>query len=310
MAPQAGLAAAALIVNAAVWGLSWWPFRRLDELGLHPLWATTFVYAVISVLLLAVRPRSVQELLRPGPLWVLVAAAGTTNAAFNWAVSIGDVVRVVLLFYLMPLWAVLLARVLLHEAITPRAVVRVALGLCGAFIVLWPEDGLRHFSSGAATDAQAGGLADLLGRALEGGLADALALIGGFSFALNNVMLRRQASSSEAARAAAMFLGGSLVAGVLGLVLVQAGSVAAPRWEAAAQWWPWALALSTAFLGANLALQYGATRLPASRTAVIMLTEVLFASVSAALMGAGLITPTLLLGGLCILASAWLAAFD
>ena len=39
-------------------------------------------------------------------------AAGTTNATFNWAVTLGDVVRVVLLFYLMPLWAVLLARLL------------------------------------------------------------------------------------------------------------------------------------------------------------------------------------------------------
>lgn len=291
MAPQAGLAAAALIVNAAVWGLSWWPFRQLDGLGLHPLWATALVYAGISALLLAVRPRSLCDLLRPSPLWVLVAAAGTTNAAFNWAVSIGDVVRVVLLFYLMPLWAVLLARVLLHEAVTPKALLRVALGLIGAGIVLWPE----------------GGWGDVSGAL---GLADALAIVGGFSFALNNVMLRRERHSSEAARAAAMFIGGALVAGVLGAALGQAGALGLPQWQQAGQWWPWVWALTTAFLGANLALQFGAARLPASRTAVIMLTEVLFASVSAAFMGAGVITPVLLVGGLCIVASAWLAAFD
>jgi drug/metabolite transporter (DMT)-like permease len=98
VAPTQGLAAAALVLNALVWGLSWWPFRHLDEQGLHPLWATTLVYAAISLLLLAARPHSVVELLRPSALWVLIAAAGTTNAAFNWAVSIGDVVRVVLLF--------------------------------------------------------------------------------------------------------------------------------------------------------------------------------------------------------------------
>ena len=291
MAPTQGLATAALVVNALVWGLSWWPFRHLDEQGLHPLWATTLVYAAISLLLLAVRPRSIAELLRPSALWVLIAAAGTTNAAFNWAVSIGDVVRVVLLFYLMPLWAVLLARLLLHEAITPRALLRVALGLAGAVIVLWPEGG-----------------AAALGAAFS--LADALAIIGGFSFALNNIMVRREQDRSEAARAAAMFIGGALIAGVVGLALQQAGSVPAPVWAAAGQWWPWALALSAAFLTANLCLQYGASRLPAHRTAVIMLTEVLFASASAAALGAGTLGPALLLGGACILASAWLAAWD
>ncbi len=294
MAPSQGLAAAALVVNALVWGLSWWPFRHLDELGLHPLWATTLVYAAISVLLLAVRPRSVAELLRPSALWVLIAAAGTTNAAFNWAVSIGDVVRVVLLFYLMPLWAVLLARVLLQETITPRALLQVALGLGGAVIVLWPEEGTAASSAFMAAFS----------------LADGLAIVGGFSFALNNIMVRREQDRSEAARAAAMFIGGAVVAGLVGLPLQQSGAIPAPAWESAAQWWPWALGLSAAFLVANLSLQYGASRLPAQRTAVIMLTEVLFASVSAVALGAGTVSGALLLGGACILASAWLAAWD
>jgi drug/metabolite transporter (DMT)-like permease len=46
-------------------------------------------------------------------------------------VTIGDVVRVVLLFYLMPLWTVLLARLLLGERITGAALMRVALALVG-----------------------------------------------------------------------------------------------------------------------------------------------------------------------------------
>ena len=42
--------------------------------------------------------------------------------------TIGDVVRVVLLFYLMPLWTVLLARVVLHERLTAGGWLRVGLG--------------------------------------------------------------------------------------------------------------------------------------------------------------------------------------
>ena len=36
----------ALVLNALVWGVSWWPFRQLDPGGLHPLWATALMYAL------------------------------------------------------------------------------------------------------------------------------------------------------------------------------------------------------------------------------------------------------------------------
>ena len=67
-------------------------------------------YATAVALLLVLRPAALGELLRTPALWSLMLAAGVTNACFNWAVSLGDVVRVILLFYLMPLWTVLLAR--------------------------------------------------------------------------------------------------------------------------------------------------------------------------------------------------------
>ena len=135
------VAALALCVNAFVWGTSWWPFRQLEAAGLHPLWATVMIYALSATLIATLRPQAVGQVLRTPALWVLVLASGTTNAAFNWAVTIGDVVRVVLLFYLMPLWAVLLARWLLHEPLTRRAGLRVLLALAGAAIVLWPDGG-------------------------------------------------------------------------------------------------------------------------------------------------------------------------
>jgi drug/metabolite transporter (DMT)-like permease len=281
-----GWAVAALMVNAFTWGVSWWPFRQLEAQGLHPLWATVLIYALAVALIAALRPAAVAHLLKTPVLWVLVLASGTTNATFNWAVTIGDVVRVVLLFYLMPLWAVLLARLLLNERLTALALARVAMALAGAAVVMWPADG---------------------GLPLPRSLPDWLGVIGGFSFALNNVMLRREAHQPEAARALAMFFGGASVAGVLAAVLAAQGAVAMPP-APAIGWVAGALALAVLFLGGNLALQYGAAQLPANVTAVVMLTEVLFASVSAVLLGAGQITPTLALGGALILGAALLSA--
>jgi drug/metabolite transporter (DMT)-like permease len=120
-----------------------------------------------------------QFLAQTPALWVLVLAAGATNATFNWAVTIGDVVRVVLLFYLMPLWAVLLARLLLKERLT-RA------GAGCAWPWRWPVPTVVLWPGPTAAGRCRAGLPDWLG------------LIGGFSFALNNVMLRREAHQPEA----------------------------------------------------------------------------------------------------------------
>ena len=76
----------------------------------------------------------------------------------------------------------------------------------------------------------------------------------------------------------------------------------APGWVAGA------LAMGAAFLAGNMALQYGAARLPAHVTAVVMITEVLFASGSAVLLGAGTLTLPLALGGALIVgATLWSA---
>ena len=290
------MAAGALTFNALVWGTSWWPLRWFEGIGLHPLWTTLFVYLLAVAVIVAVRPQAVMQVLRTPALWVLVLAAGTTNAAFNWGVVIGDVVRVVLLFYLMPLWAVLLARALLNEPLTRHAAARVVLALAGAAIVLWPQ--------GAGLEPSAW---DRL--PIPRSLPDWLGVLGGFSFALNNVMLRREAHRPEEGRALAMFLGGGLVAGVLAALLALNAQVPwppAPAWG----WVAAACALSVVYLVGNLALQYGASRLPANVTAVVMLTEVLFASLSAWLLGGGALSGPLLLGGALILAAALLSAFE
>ena len=287
----------ALVLNALIWGVSWWPFRQLAAQGLHPLWATAMIYVLALLAITLWRRGAWGELLRTRSLWLLVLASGTTNAAFNWGVTVGDVVRVVLLFYLMPLWAVLLARLLLKEALTRAALLRVAMALAGAAVVLWPAGGVAGGITGGITDS----------LPLPRTLPEWLGVLGGFTFALNNVLLRREAHQPEAARALAMFAGGAAVSAVLALSLQ--GSVPLPPPPA----WGWVaggLLMGVAFLGGNMALQYGASRLPANVTAVVMITEVLFAAGSAVLLGAGQVTPALLVGGALIVGATLLAGRD
>lgn len=280
--PNKPLAAAALVLNALVWGVSWWPFRTLQEHGLHPLWATAIIYVFALLCLLAVRPHAWRGFLKHPLLWWLLLASGLTNVGFNWAVTVGDVVRVVLLFYLMPAWVVLLAWPLLGEKPTTGSLLRLVLALTGVVIVLktpaspWP---------------------------VPENLADWLGLMGGFSFALTNILLRRLNQTPGESRMLAMFGGGAVMATLTAVLGMGLGVVNAPPAPGMA-WAGLVLLVSLAFLAGNLALQYGAARLSASATSLIMLSEVVFASVSAVVLGAGeLETRTLLGGGLILLAS-------
>lgn len=280
--PTSALAAAALTLNAFVWGVSWWPFRVLQSHGLHPLWATAIIYVFALLCLLLFWPRAWRGLWQHPMLWWLVLASGLTNVGFNWAVTVGDVVRVVLLFYLMPAWVVLLAWPLLGERPTKGSLVRLALALTGVVIVLKTPEVPWPFPQS---------------------LADWLALMGGFSFALTNILLRKLNQTPDESRMLAMFGGGAVMAMGVALIGMGLGGVAPPPAPTLA-WSGVALLISLAFLAGNLALQYGAAHLSASATSLIMLSEVVFASVSAVLLGAGeLSVRTLLGGGLILLAS-------
>jgi drug/metabolite transporter (DMT)-like permease len=273
----------ALVANAFTWGVSWWPFRHLQAMGLHPLWATTIIYVLSALAILAWRPTALRQFLGHPALWLIFLGSGVTNATFNWAVSIGDVVRVVLLFYLMPLWSLLLARVILKEKLTPSAIARVAMALAGAALVL---------SRGGS-----------IGGASAGVLPDALALLGGFAFALNNVMLKREAAQPEQGRSLAMFLGGAVVAAVTAVASSAAGS-AGVQWPVASTAWALpAIGLALAFMASNLCLQYGAARLSAAATAVVMPCEVLFAALTSVWWGGATLHASVLAGGALILAA-------
>lgn len=280
------LAALGLLANAFTWGISWWPFRQLQDLGVHPLWSTALIYAFAVLVLLAARPSAWRAFGQHRDLWILLVASGLTNVGFNWAVTVGDVVRAVLLFYLMPAWVVVLAWPLLGEKPSQGSLARLALALTGVVIVLKSPESPWPWPSS---------------------MADGLALMGGFCFALTNVMLRRLHQQPTSSSMLAMFAGGALMATLTAMLGVQAGLV--PMLPPVQGVWLMGVgAVSLMFLIGNMGLQYGATRLRASTTSVIMLSEVVFASISSVWLGAGELSTRTLLGGALVLLAALLSA--
>ncbi|HHI75985.1 MAG TPA: DMT family transporter [Gammaproteobacteria bacterium] len=245
----------ALLYAATFWGLVWYPARWLEQAGVAGVWQTLVSYGSALAVMLLARGFPLRGLGRdPWAVGVLVLAAGWTNVAFLLAVIGDQVVRVLILFYLSPLWATLLGHWLLGERLRPLTWLALALGLGGAVVMLYRPDVLQQ----------------------PVGRGDWLALSAGFAFAVTNVMTRRLQGLSDQVKTELAWLGVVLVS--LAMLLLEGDPLPRADWTG----WAGAVALGVpGFLLSTLAVVYAVSRMPVQRSSVIMLFEVLVGALSA-----------------------------
>src|SRR5690606_5464280 len=134
-------------------------------------------------------------------------------------------------------------------------------------------------------------------------LADALAVTAGAAFAVNTVTLRRVAGQSRSAIAFSMFVGAAVLPAGVALLLGAAGTTV-PVPLAVGPWGFVVLGTGVAYVLGMLVLQYGAARLPANTTSLIMLTEVAVAAISGALIAGEVLSWRVIVGGTLIVIAA------
>jgi drug/metabolite transporter (DMT)-like permease len=271
----------ALLYGATFWGLVWYPSRLLEQAGIAGGWLVLVSYGVAFLLFTPFVRHPLAGLQRHAlEAVVLILAAGWTNVAFVLAVLEGEVVRVVLLFYLSPIWTVLLGRWLLHEHLTPTTWLMLGLGLTGALVMLWdPRMGRVPWNN-----------------------ADFLAASAGAAFALNNVMTRRIDGLGVRSKTHLAWFGVVMISAVY-VALV---SPTLPQPPPIA--WAGTVALGLGgFLLSTLAVVYGVTHMPVQRSAVIMLFELVVGAVSAWLLAGEAVDWREWIGGGLILSAALIA---
>jgi drug/metabolite transporter (DMT)-like permease len=248
----------ALLFGASLWGVVWYPYRLLAQVGLDGIWATLLTYGLALAIGVAIFPRQVLRLRPPPPLAIVMGLAiGWSNLAYVLGVLEGEVMRVLFLFYLAPLWTVPIARIVLRERLDATGVAVMVLAFAGALIILWkPHIGLPWPSS----------------------RPEWLGLLAGFLFALGNVLIRRLDTMSDVGKSMVIWAGVSLVA----LVHLPASRmrlegvfiIVESRWTLVA-------GIAIALVAMSLALQYGLARMPANRAIVILLFELVVATIAA-----------------------------
>jgi drug/metabolite transporter (DMT)-like permease len=273
----------ALLLGATLWGVSWYPLRLLEAQGLYGIWLTLVVYAGAASVGLPALVRHRAELGRHmRTLLGMALAGGCTNIAFVLAVLDGNIMRVLLLFYLSPLWAVVLGWFVLGERISRLALLTLAVAMTGAVIMLWRPT---------------------LGIPWPATHADWLAIGAGLAFAVSNVIVRGTPQVSIAEKVMSTWCGViALAAGLIWSFGVPAPSVTLPATLAA-------LLLGAAGIACmTMLVQYGVTHMAIRRSAVILLFELVAGAVSQQLLSDEVMTLTEWVGGALIVLAAYLSA--
>ena len=254
---QKVVAVLGLLNAATVWGLIWYPYRVLAHDGVSGELATLLTYAIAVVF----------GLFFAGPIWrelrtagwwglALALAAGWTNIGYVWGVLGGQVMRVLLLFYLAPLWTVLLSRLLLGERLSGRGYIIIALSLCGAFVMLWQPE---------------------LGLPAPRNMAEWVGMSAGMAFAMTNVLVRRMQETSIEFKNIAVLSGAALLAAAV--LLFESGLpekiqiITVSSWELM-------LVIGLVLFATGMAMQYGLTALPANQAIILLMFELVAAAVS------------------------------
>lgn len=270
-----------LLVGASLWGIVWYPFRLLGQAGLDAAWASALTYGVALFVGTAVFLGHWRDVARaPWTCLALGMAIGWSNLAYVIGVLEGEVMRVLLLFYLAPLWTVPIARILLGERLDLRGAVVMAVALSGAAVMLWHP---------------------ALGLPWPASRAEWLGVAAGLLFALGNVLVRKLAGLRDTTKSLAIW-GGVFAASLLYLPLSPTPVHAAAR-AALSSWDIW-VPVGFAILAMSLSLQYGLSRVPANRAIVILLFELVVAAVASYWLAGERLRPQDWIGGsLIVLAS-------
>ena len=272
----------ALLFGATMWGLIWYPIRLFEAQGLHGLWSSALMYCGTLIVALPVLYKGWRQWLKSPLLFFMMAiATGWTNVAFILAILEGNIVRVLLLFYLSPIWATLLSYFFLGEQLSRRSIIVLFLAMLGAVVMLWDSS---------------------LGFPAPQSTADWLALSAGVAFAITNVLIHKLNEASVMVKTATGWLGVFIVAFVL--IYITGEKITATT---DVMVWAWVLGAVVMTL-MNIAVVYGVTHMPVHRSAIILLFEIVVGAISSLLLTDEVIQQQEWIGGSLVILAAYLTA--
>lgn len=267
----------ACLYAGAVWGLFWIPLRALEEAGLHGLWVTAVYFLVPAASILPLAVLRWHHIRQAGlPLQITVAASGAALSLYSASILYTDVVRALMLFYLMPVWSILLARVFLAERINPTRTAAIGMAITGMLVM---------FGLG-------------LQFPVPRNAGDWMGLAAGIFWAITMVRVRCHQQHSSADLTIGFFFWGLILSATFALLLAP-GQV--PSWAQARPVLPALLLFMVLlFIPGTYASLWGPKYLNPGVVGMLFMTEIVVGAISAALLAGEAFGPREAVGVLMI----------
>ena len=165
----------ACLYAGAVWGLFWIPLRELEDAGFQGLWITVVYFLIPALCLIPVTIWRWKYVKRGGfQLQLTAIISGGALLLYSTSIVYTDVVRAILLFYLTPVWGIILGRIFLGDKISTPRVIAMILAIIGMLTI---------FGLGAKFP-------------LPQNLGDWLGLCSGFMWAIAMVLINKNKNHS------------------------------------------------------------------------------------------------------------------
>ena len=252
---QSQFAVFGILFGAVCWGLIWYPYRILQEAGISGVASSFYTYVIaVGIFAVVLFKQWRAAINQPKSIIWLAIFAGWTNLSYVLAIIDGEVMRVMLLFYLSPLWTLVLAHFWLKERTNKRGVAVIILSLIGAFTMFWQEGALP----------------------LPNNHAEWLALSAGMGFAMTNVITRYASNLTLTAKCMAVWVGVLLMS--LIFIVFQEAPFPNPMHMDVTQWLLMFF-IALVLMGATLFVQYGITHIPVTKASVLFMFELVVAAV-------------------------------
>ncbi|MES2499149.1 MAG: DMT family transporter [Pseudomonadota bacterium] len=290
------LAIFGLLFGAMCWGIIWYPYRLMNDAGVSGVASSFYTYSIAIILGAALFVRHWRSTfsLPKSAIWLSIIA-GWTNLSYVLAVIDGEVMRVMLLFYLSPLWTLILAHFWLKETISKAGFISIAIAMLGAYIML-----ADPFNSAGNH------------LPIPQNKAEWLALSAGIGFSLTNVITRKSTHLSLAAKSMLVWVGVAAMSLLLIPFLAEfsvESSFPSPQFFSLNNWLIMGL-IALLLMAATLFVQYGVTQITASRASVLFLFELIVAAIASYYLANEAMQLNEWIGGMLIIAAGLLAAFN
>lgn len=280
------LASAIVLITGIFWGIYWYPVRAIAEIGLDGAWGTGAI-TLAAMVFLAPFVWAGKTAWRAANRIGLasVALGGAAFALYSIGFLYGKVALVVLLWFFSPVWSVLIAKYLLRWQVPKLRLVAIAVGLAGLFIMLGGDGGIP----------------------VPGNLGEWMAFVGGLIWAFATAGMRLKSDLSPAPAAFVFALGAAVTSFAFAPFLEPLPAIArADLWMMVGQvlltgglWWGLSIA----------ALMWATVRLDPARVGILLMTEVMFGAMTAAIFAGESLSRSEVIGGalviLCGVLEVW-----